>query len=92
MRMIWLGIAVLSLVVAFVAHTPGLLALSLFTLAVSSFAFVIGLVQSRIEDRSRPDEYLSSATELIGDRKSAPPKPAAPRMAPPRAVEPDDEP
>jgi membrane protein implicated in regulation of membrane protease activity len=88
MRMVWLGIAVASLLVAFVAHTPGLLAVSLFTLAVSSFAFVIGLVQSRIEDRSRPDDYLSSATELLGDRgKPVPRAPAAPRPA-----EPDDEP
>ncbi len=88
MRNIWLGVAVASLVVAFIAHTPGLLALALITFSISAFAFVIGLVQSRIEDRSRPEEYFSSATDLLGDRR----KPPAPKASAPRAAESDDAP
>ena len=64
MQFIWLGLAVVSLLGAFITHSPGLLALCLLVLLVSSFVFVVMLVQSRVEERSRPQDFLPSPAEL----------------------------
>lgn len=64
MRWIWLGVAVVGLLLSFLTHNVGVLALGLLLAFVGSFATFLSFVSERVGDRSRPDTAMLSPDAL----------------------------
>jgi len=86
MRWMMLGLTILGFAMAFVARTPGVLAIGLVLGFVGLFGMVFSIASDRIASRARPDTAMLSIEDLaaLRARREAAAKAAA-SAAPPRA-------
>ena len=84
MRWMMLGLTILGFAMAFVARTPGVLAIGLLLGFVGLFGMVFSIASDRIASRARPDTAMLSIEDLaaLRARREAAAKAAA---AQPRA-------
>jgi hypothetical protein len=85
MRWMMLGLTILGFAMAFVARTPGVLAIGLLLGFVGLFGMVFSIASDRIASRARPDTAMLSIEDLaaLRARREAAAKAAA--AAQPRA-------
>ena len=85
MRWMMLGLTILGFAMAFVARTPGVLAIGLLLGFVGLFGMVFSIASDRIASRARPDTAMLSIEDLaaLRARREAAAKAAA--AARPRA-------
>ena len=87
MRWMMLGLTILGFAMAFVARTPGVLAIGLLLGFVGLFGMVFSIASDRIASRARPDTAMLSIEDLAAlrarprTRNSAPSHRAAPHHA-----------
>jgi hypothetical protein len=85
MRWMMLGLTILGFAMAFVARSPGVLAIGLLLGFVGLFGMVFSIASDRIASRARPDTAMLSIEDLaaLRARREAAAKAAA--AAQPRA-------
>jgi hypothetical protein len=68
MRWIMLGLTILGFAMAFIARTPGVLAIGLVLGFVGLFGMVFSIASDRIASRARPDTAMLSTEDLAALR------------------------
>jgi len=71
MRWFWVALAVLGMVVSFITHSPGVLAVALLVTGVSLFCAVFAFAARRIEAGARSDTALLTPEVLAHVREKA---------------------
>lgn len=68
MRWIMLGLTILGFALAFIARSPGVLALGIVLGFVGLFAMVFSMAADRIASRARPDTAMLTTEDLAALR------------------------